>query len=133
MVACSSPIIERPTLTGSEFPDIPPSIIHNPGDILTLPEFGEDIMSLLRFMSELAIGQSRLINTAGVTAEEIVTFNKLRAAAEHRLLSIRVIPSTNCPKNQLETVVYEACRLAALISSNCIFRHFTRNGPCFGA
>lgn len=88
-------------------------------------------MSLLRYMSELAIAQSRLINTAGVTADEIITLNKLRAAAEHRLLSIRVLPPTNSPKNQLETAVYEACRLTALMCSNCIFRAFTPNGVVF--
>jgi hypothetical protein len=132
MVACSPPIIERPTLTGSEFPDIPSSLMHATGDVLTLLEFSEQIMNLLRFMNKLAIAYSALISTAGATVKEIVAFNKLRAAAEHKLLSIRVLPPPHpSPRNQLEAAVYEACRLTALMCSNCIFRDFLPSGAAF--
>ncbi|KAE9381919.1 hypothetical protein N431DRAFT_425487 [Stipitochalara longipes BDJ] len=129
MVAGTPPMIERPTLIGFEFPDIPPSlIVHNTGSTLTVVEFGEELMSLLRFMSELTIAQSALVHTPGVTAEEIIGFNKLRSAVEHRLLSIRAsILHTTSPTGQLEATVYEACRIAALLCSNCIFRDFKPN------
>src|ERR1700753_3228842 len=87
MVVGTLPTIERPTLIGSEFPNIPPSLISYTSNTLTVLEFGEDIMSLLRFMTELTIAQSTMIYTQGIIAEEIIVFNKLRAAVEHRLLS----------------------------------------------
>jgi Fungal specific transcription factor domain len=125
MVAGTPPIIELHALTGTEYPDIPPSLIHSTSNKLTLLEFGEEIMSLIRFMSDLSVTQSAMISTPGVTAEEIIAFNKLRTAAEHRLLSIRVSQTTNSRRNQLEAAVYEACRISALMCSNCIFREFT--------
>ncbi|KUJ08251.1 uncharacterized protein LY89DRAFT_725168 [Mollisia scopiformis] len=131
MVVGTPPTIERPTLTGSEFPNIPPSLIRDTSNTLAVLEFGEDIMTLLRFMSELTIAQSTMIYTQGVIAEEIIVFNKLRAAAEHRLLSLRVITPIEFPKKQLEAAVYEACRVAALMCSNCIFREFIPRAVAF--
>jgi hypothetical protein len=131
MVAGTPPIIERPALTGTELPDIPRSLIDNTSNALTPLEFGEEIMGLLQFMSDLTITQSTLINTLGVTAEEIISFNKVRAAVEHRLLSIRVLPPSNSPRNQLEAAVYETCQCAALMCSNCIFRYFTPKSVAF--
>jgi hypothetical protein len=125
MVAGTPPMIERPIITGSEFPNIPPSLIRDGESTLTVVEFGEELMSLLHFMSELTIAQSALVHTPGVKAEEIIGFNKLSSAVEHRLLSIRVSPYRNSPKSQLEAAVYEACRIAALLCSNCIFRDFS--------
>ena len=125
MVAGTPPMIERPTLTGSEFPDIPPSLIHDSDSTLTVVEFGEELMKLLHFMSELTIAQNALVHTPGVTAEEIIGFNKLSSAVEHRLLSIRVSPQVTSPRSQLEAAVYEACRITALLCSNCTLRDFS--------
>ncbi len=118
-------MIERPVITGSEFPNIPPSLIHDGESTLTVVEFGEELMSLLHFVSELTIAQSALVHTPGVKAQEIISFNKLSSAVEHRLLSIRVSSHRNTPRTQLEAAVYEACRIAALLCSNCIFRDFS--------
>ncbi|KAE8447096.1 hypothetical protein EG329_011080 [Mollisiaceae sp. DMI_Dod_QoI] len=131
MVGGTIPMVEPPTLANVDFPDIPPSILHNTSTVLTVLEFGEYIMSLVRFMSELTIAQSTLIHTPGVTAEEIITFNKLRSAAEHRLLSVRVSSPTISPMNQLEAAVYESCRIVALMCSNFIFREFTPRAAAF--
>jgi hypothetical protein len=131
MVTGIPPMIDRPTLTGSEFLDIPPSLINYASSTLTVLEFGEEIMSLLQFMSRLTITQIKLIHTPSVTAEEIMVFNKLRAAVEHRLLSVRVATPVNVPRKQLEAAVYEACQIAALMCSNCIFREFTPRTNAF--
>jgi hypothetical protein len=124
MVTGTLPRIERPLLTGSEFPDIPPSLLYNADNNLTLIDFGEEIMRLIRFMSELTITQVTLIHTAGATMGEIICFNRLRSAAEHRLLSIRVLAPTQSFGSQMEAAIYESCRISTLMCSNCIFREF---------
>ncbi|KAH7386426.1 fungal-specific transcription factor domain-containing protein [Cadophora sp. MPI-SDFR-AT-0126] len=122
--------LSKPNLEAPIFDDpsdqLFPSLLNN-NQYTSSADFGKGIFALLHSMSNLAALRDELSTTPGAaTPAEIRSYTKARTAIEHGLLSIKFVPTSpdSALANELQLLVYESVRIAALICATYLFRDF---------